>query len=73
MADLLDGTNIPWHIVSGKHEPGIQPDPLVLERVRARRTASQLPPPVTREPQKRLIAGGLFIAAALAESLRRFK
>lgn len=73
MTGLLDGTQIPWHFVSGRHEPGTTVDPLVLARVQARRAATALPPPVVRElqPSKRLVAGGLFVAGALAAHWRR--
>lgn len=36
MTGLIDGTTVPWHLVSGKHEPEI--------------VRPQLPPPVRREP-----------------------
>lgn len=71
---LLDGTQIEWDIISGRHDPALTPDPLVLQRVRERRAAaaSTLPPPVLREPQaKRLVAGGMFVAGAVAAHWRR--
>lgn len=61
---LLDGCHVPWHFVSGKHEPGITvtlPPP-------ARRNP---PPPAELVPTKRLVAGGLCVAGALAAHWRK--
>jgi len=66
MSDLVDGRGLPWDIVSGDTEPPF-PTPS---------TASELPPPVRREPTepittKRLVAGGLFVAGAVVAHWRR--
>lgn len=62
MTGLLDGTTVPWHFISGKHEPG----------------AIVLPPPVRREPtlaELQAAAANLHVAqrafAGLPDALQR--
>lgn len=69
MTELLNGRHVPWDFVSGMAE---FPRTTILIRTELPAPAQRDTTPVdTATPSKRLVAGGLFVAGALAAHWRR--